>query len=117
MHTSYTDQLTSGAHVWIWVVRLGKGKWWPGVVEQVTILAATPTFQVRFECSSAKGLRQTTFVGISTTRARYLELRDPEVKGADQPRFVPISLLHQPADPEPTASVGGTDGDPGRAND
>ena len=117
MHTSYADQVMSGTHVWIWVVRLGKGKWWPGVVEHVTMLADQPTFRVRFESSSAKGSRQPTFVGVSTTRARYLELRDPDVKGDDRPRFVPISLLHQPADPERTASVGGTHGDPGRAND
>ena len=117
MHTSYADQVMSGMHVWIWVVRLGKGKWWPGAVEEVTTLAETPTFRVRFECSSAKGSRQSTFVGVSTTRARYLELRDPEVKGADRPRFVPRSLLHQPAEPERTVSVGGMHGDSGSAND
>lgn len=123
MHTSYAKQLALGAHVWIWVVRLGNGKWWPGVIEEVAMLAdqstfqVQPTFRVRFECSSAKGLRQTTFVGISTTRARYLELRDPELKADDRPCFVPISLLHQPADPQQTPSVGGTHGDPGRGND
>jgi hypothetical protein len=117
MHTSYVDQVVAGTQVWIWVVRLGKGKWWPGVVEEVTTLADTPTFRVRFECSSAKGPRPTTFVGISSTRPRYLEVRDPEVKGADRPRFVPISLLHQPAESEEAASGGGTHGDPGRAND
>ena len=65
MHTSYADQVISGAHVWIWVVRLGKGKWWPGVVEDVSMLANRdqPTFRVRFECSSAKGLRQNIFRG------------------------------------------------------
>jgi hypothetical protein len=118
MHTSYADQVMSGTHVWIWVVRLGKGKWWPGVVAEVTTLADTPAFRVRFECSSSKkNSRPSIFVGVSTTRARYLELRDAELKGADRPRFVPISLLHQPAEPERTVSVGATHGDPGRAND
>jgi hypothetical protein len=117
MHASYADQLMSGAHVWIWVVRLGKGRWWPGLVEEVTTLADTPSFRVRFECSSPQRARSYTFVGVSTTRARYLELRDPDVKGADRPRFVPISLLQQPAEPERTASVGGTHGAPRRAHD
>jgi len=110
-------KLVPGAGVWIWVLRLGKGKWWPGVVEQVTVLTDQPTFRVRFECSSAKGSRTHIFVGISTTLARYLELRDPEVKEADRPRFVPRSLFQKPAGSERTASVGGTHGDPGRAND
>jgi hypothetical protein len=107
----------SGSPVWIWIVRLGKGKWWPGVVEEVTRLADTPTFRVRFECSTAKGSRAPAFVGISTTRARYLELRDADAKEADRPRFVPASLLHQPAEPERTASVAETRADSGRANE
>ncbi len=107
-----------GAHVWIWIVRLGKGRWWPGMVEQVTTLADMPNFKVRFESSSPKkSSRPDTFVGISTTRARYLELRDTKVNGADRPAFVPISLLQQPAEPELTAAVGGTHDDPGPAND
>jgi hypothetical protein len=117
MHTSLAYQLTSGSPVWIWLVRLAKGKWWPGVVEQVAKLHDMPTFQVRLESfSPKKSSHAHVFVGISTTRARYLELRDPEVKGADKPRFVPVSLLQQPAEPERTAFVGGEHGVPGGAN-
>jgi len=103
MQASYADQLTSGAYVWIWVVRLARGRWWPGIVEQITKTGNITNFKVRFECSSTKGRRPYTFVGISTTRARYLEPRDPELKETDRPRFVPVSLLQQPAESCETA--------------
>lgn len=40
------------------------------------------------------------FVGISTTRMRYVELRNPHLKGDDRPNFVPSAILAKPEERE-----------------
>jgi hypothetical protein len=35
-------------------------------------------------------------VGLVSTRMRYIELRNPDLKGSDRPEFTPTSLLFAP---------------------
>jgi hypothetical protein len=37
-------------------------------------------------------------VGFVSTRMRYVELRDPDLKAMDQPEFTPTSVLYAPED-------------------
>ena len=87
-----------GTPVWVWIVRVGKGKWWPGSVLSVTAVEPFPMIDTRFECRSAgkNGIDGPVFVGMSTTRMRYLELRDPYLKGDDRPNFVPSAIFAKP---------------------
>jgi hypothetical protein len=77
---------------------MGKGRWWPGSVLSVAALKPFPIVNTRFECRSTgkNGSDGPAFVGISTTRMRYLELRDPYLKGDDRPNFVPSAILAKP---------------------
>ena len=86
-------KLKVGVTVWIWIVRLGKGRWWPGTVESVRNNGSTPRFVVRFECRRADGRSPLVMVGITTTVIRYLEIRETSFLGADRPRHTPVSLL------------------------
>jgi hypothetical protein len=94
-------EIDPGASVWVWIVRMGKGRWWPGSVVSVAAREPLPIINARFECRSTgkNGSDGPAFVGISTTRMRYLELRDPYLKGDDRPNFVPSAI---PAKPEET---------------
>jgi hypothetical protein len=60
----------------------------------------TANVTVRFQCDSLprKRSRAASFMGISTTQARYLERREPKRIGDDRPRYVPTSSL--PIGPE-----------------
>src|SRR5579875_778617 len=91
-------ELLPGRPVWIWLVRLGKGKWWPGRVQSSKVIEGIPYVTVRFEGRSRAGRssRTAAFVGISTTRMRFLERRDPESKGEDRPHDPPVALLRVP---------------------
>ena len=91
-------QLDPDAPVWVWIVRVGKGRWWPGTVLSVAAREPFPVINIRFECRSAgkNGSDGPAFVGISTSRMRYLELRDPHLKGDDRPNFVPSSIFAKP---------------------
>src|SRR5258708_876520 len=88
--------------VWVWIVRVGKGRWWPGSVLSITAIEPFPMIDTRFECRSAgkNGNDGPAFVGISTTRMRYLEPRDPYLKGDDQPGFPPTAIFGKPEDSE-----------------
>lgn len=90
-------KLKLGSPVWIWVVQLGKGRWWPGIVETIQATNDRPRIVVRFECRLARGRQYdpAVRVGIATTPMRYLEHRDPNIKGIDEPHFVPASLLER----------------------
>ena len=96
------SELGQGTPVWAWIVRVGKGRWWPGSVMSITAVEPFPMIDTRFECRSAgkKGIDGAAFVGISTTRMRYLELRDPRLKGDDRPNFVPCAILAKPEEIE-----------------
>ena len=91
-------ELGPGTPVWVWIVRVGKGRWWPGSVLSVTAVEPFPMIDTHFECRSAgkNGIDGPAFVGISTTRMRYLEPRDPGLKGDDRPAFVPNAILAKP---------------------
>ena len=97
MHPRDSHRLRPGTPVWIWVVRLAKGRWWPGTVETLRTIEGQLRFAVRFECRSAMGEdKAPVLVGIATTAMRYLELRNIESKGVDQPTQTPVSLLERP---------------------
>jgi hypothetical protein len=98
MEVHQVSELAPGALVWVWIVRVGKGRWWPGSVLSITALESFPIIDTRFECRTAgkNGTDGPVFVGISTTRMRYLELRDPDLKGDDRPTFVPSAIFHKP---------------------
>ena len=68
----------------------------------ITAVEPFPMIDTRFECRSAgkNGIDGPVFVGISTTRMRYLELRDLHLKGDDRPAFVPSAIFHKPEQAE-----------------
>lgn len=99
MEPSEVVELSSGAAIWVWIVRLGKGRWWPGTVESCQVIDGLPHVTVRFEgrvLEPRSSRSAAVFVGISTTRMRFLEPRDLAAKGDDRPHHVPISLLRVP---------------------
>jgi hypothetical protein len=98
MKVDQVCELGPGTDVWVWIVRVGKGRWWPGSVLSITAVEPFPMIDTRFECRSAgkKGVDGPAFVGITTTRMRYLELRNPNLKGDDRPNFTPTAIFAQP---------------------
>ena len=102
MEVNQVCELCPGTDVWVWIVRVGRGRWWPGSVLSITAGEPFPTIDTRFECRSAgkNGIDGPAFVGISTTRMRYLELREPTLKGNDRPNFVPSAIFHKPEQTE-----------------
>ncbi|SRR6266481_3848115 len=102
MRITEAYKLKPGSPVWIWVVQLAQGRWWPGIVDTIQVINAKPRIVVRFECRVTGGHQYHPVVsaGISTTAMRYLEDRDPNIKGIDEPRFVPASLLERPEELE-----------------
>ena len=102
MEVNQVCEVGPGTPVWVWIVRLGKGRWWPGSVLSISALKPFPIIDTRFECRSVgrNGIDGPVFVGISTTRMRYLELRDPDLKGADRPDFVPSAVFAKPEEPQ-----------------
>ena len=102
MEVHQVCELGPGTSVWVWIVRVGKGRWWPGTVLSIAASEPFPMINTRFECRSAQknGSDGPAFVGISTTRMRYLELREPHLKGDDRPNFVPSAILAKPEESE-----------------
>jgi hypothetical protein len=95
-------ELSPAAPVWVWIVRVGKGRWWPGSVLSIAARKPFPIINTRFECRSVgkNGVDGPVFVGISTTRMRYLELRDTRLKGEDRPSFAPSAIFAKPEQPQ-----------------
>ena len=91
MDVQQISELRPGTPVWIWIVRVGKGQWWPGSVSSIAHLESFLIVDTRFEYHSdgRNGTVGPARIGISTTRTRYLELRDTDLKGLDRPDFVP----------------------------
>lgn len=91
-------RIKPGSAVWVWVVRLAKGRWWPGTVEELSSSNGRPRVVVCFECRGVRGPEYSPAVtaGKVTTAMRYLERRDVNIKGIDRPRFIPVSLLERP---------------------
>src|SRR5260370_28772573 len=102
MRITEEDRMKPGSPVWIWVVHLPRGRWWPGIVETIQAIDGRPRIVVRFECWAIRGRQYYPAVraGIATTAMRYLEDRDPNIKGIDEPHFVPASLLERPEELE-----------------
>lgn len=95
-------QLSAAAAIWVWIVRLGKGRWWPGTVQSSKVIDGIPHVTVRFEGRAPERRNShpaAVFVGISTTRMRFLEQRDLRARGDDRPHHVPVSLLRVPEAP------------------
>ena len=42
MEPTEAKELELGAAVWVWIVRFGKGRWWPGTVEEIRVAAGLP---------------------------------------------------------------------------
>ena len=100
MNPGDSHRLKPGTPVWVWIVRLAKGRWWPGTVEALRTIEGQLRFAVSFECRSATTEdKAPVLVGITTTATRYLELRNIENKGMDQPTQTPVSLLEHPEEP------------------
>ena len=115
MEPGQSHRLTPGTPVWVWVVRLAKGRWWPGTVERLRTIDGRPRVAVKFECRRVLDRDGTpVMVGITTTAMRYLELRNINSKGFDQPRRTPVSLLERPEEHE-TPGRHATDSDTSRS--
>jgi hypothetical protein len=102
MRITEAYRLEPGSPVWIWIVHLARGRWWPGIVETLQAIKGRPRLVVSFECRVSRGRQYYPAVraGVMTTAMRYLEDRDPNIKGIDEPHFVPASLLQRPEELE-----------------
>jgi hypothetical protein len=91
--------------VWVWLTRLGKSRWWPGAVMSVDVREALPSIRVEiaFGLITPKRSYRPVGAGITSTRMRFIELRDIDLNGEDKPGFVPVSLLRQPEQPAAAA--------------
>jgi len=101
MEPSQVDELRLGSHVWVWLVRFGDGRWWPGTVKSIDSRYGAPLVQVSYE-SFARGRSRNAPpvpVGHVLTPMRRLEHRALIAKGSDRPRFIPVSRLRQPEVP------------------
>ena len=100
MNVQRTNELGLGTLIWVWICRLGQGKWWPGSVLSITRLESFPIVDTRFEYRSVGryGVDGPVCIGISTTRMRYLELRNPDLKGCDRPDFIPSAIFPKPGE-------------------
>jgi hypothetical protein len=97
-----SHRLTPGTPIWVWVVRLARGRWWPGTVEALRTIDGRLLVAVKVECRRVRdGDATPVTVGITTTAMRYVELRNIHAKGFDQPRRPPVSLLQRPEQHEP----------------
>ena len=97
--------LKPGTGIWVWLTRLGKSRWWPGLVMSVDVRDALPSIRVEiaFGLTTPKRSYRPVGAGITSTRMRFIELRDPDLNGQDKPDFVPVSLLRQPEAPAAAA--------------
>lgn len=98
MKPAEVTQLRPAAPVWVWIVRFGKGRWWPGTIERIQITKGVPSVELRFEPFRLGRHRSAPPIMVSfiTAPMRRLERRDLSANGADRPRFVPVSRLRSP---------------------
>jgi len=98
MHSGESHDLSLGTTVWVWFVRLGRGRWWPGTVEGLrTTMQGQIRVAVKFECRRARGVDNApALLGMTTTAMRYVEPRKIENRGVDRPTRPPVSLLRCP---------------------
>ncbi len=103
MKPSEVNELKLGTPVWVWIVRFGKARWWPGIVEGIEMANGLPDINVR--TAPRRRTDPPVTVGFVTEPMRRLERRDITVNGSDLPRFVPISRLRKPEIPAPAQGV------------
>jgi hypothetical protein len=103
MEPTEAKELELGAAVWVWIVRFGKGRWWPGTVEEIRVAAGLPIVKVRLQPFLFSQHRDNPpiNVGLVSAPMRRLERRDINHRGLDRPKFVPASRLRQPERPIP----------------
>jgi hypothetical protein len=103
MEPTEAKKLELGAAVWVWIVRFGKGRWWPGTVEGIRTAAGLPIVEVRLQSFSLSQYRNNPpiSVGLVSAPMRRLERRDINRQGLDRPRFLPASRLRRPEKPIP----------------
>jgi hypothetical protein len=106
MEPSEVDELRLGSQVWVWVVRLGDGRWWPATVKEIDNRYGAPLVTVSFEsfARSRHSKSAPVIVGHIVAPMRRLERRDASAKGSDRPHFVPVSRLRQPELPAALAN-------------
>lgn len=92
------NRIGLGDAVWIWVVRFGRGRWWPGTISSLVKRDGLPLLTVKFECSRDPAKDRPVMVGLVSTRMRYVELRNPDLRATDRPQFTPCSMLIAPED-------------------
>lgn len=104
MDLSEASKLAPETPVWIWILRQGNGQWCPGTVQWVALRDGVAGVSVRFECHALQrsNSRSGSFTGISTTQMRYLEPREPQLRGSDRPQF---ALPPLPIAPAPSIST------------
>jgi hypothetical protein len=102
MRITEAYKLNPGSPVWIWIVHLAQGRWWPGIVDTIQVINDKPRIVVRFErrITTGRHYHPVVSAGIATTAMRYLKRRDPSIKAIDEPHFVPASLLERPEELE-----------------
>jgi len=90
--------------VWVWIVRMGTGRWWPGRVESISLQDHLPLLKVRFEYQTFRNDKRygPPVIGITTARMRHVELRDPDVKALDLPGCAPTPLMEKEERPDPS---------------
>ena len=94
-------QLKRADPVWVWIVRLGRGRWLPGTVEAIQVTRGVHLVEVRVGSFSFRRRRsdRSDAVGFLAAPMRRLERRNLSADGSDRPRFVPISRLRIPERP------------------
>jgi hypothetical protein len=100
MEPTEAKELEPGTAVWVWIVRFGKGRWWPGTVQQVGTNGGLPIVKVRLQSFSLSQHRNSPPIAMGFVSApmRRLERRHIN-RRLDRPKFVPTSRLRRPERP------------------
>jgi len=98
MEPTEAKELELGTAVWVWIVRFGKGRWWPGTVQRVGATGGLPVVKVRLHSFPVSQHRKSPPItaGFVSVPMRRLERCDINRRGLDRPKFVPTSRLRQP---------------------
>jgi hypothetical protein len=101
MEPSEAKGLELGTSVWVWIVRFGKGRWWPATVDGIEAARDLPNVKLRVQSFLLSRQRSTApiTVGFAYAPMRRLERRDISRRGLDRPKFVPASRLRRPETP------------------
>ncbi len=94
-------ELELGTAVWVWIVRFGKGRWWPGTVQRLGAAEDLLIVKVQLQSFSLSQHRNSRpiAVGFVSAPMTQLERRDINRRGLDRPKFVPTSRLRRAETP------------------